>query len=420
MRKRPMLTGFRVLDFTQIVAGPTCTRLLAEMGAEVIKVELAPGGDRVRAMGLKPRDPKYRDSSQSTYFVQHNHSKWSLAVDFQNPKAQELLCHLVTKSDVVVENFSPGVMARAGLAYENLRVLNPFIVMCSISMAGQTGPLSQVPGFDYIAAAYSGAADRFGEADRGPALIPLAIGDSYTGVTAAMAICAALLHRERTGEGQYVEATLVDSWFHMEQVNVPRVSLRGEAALPVRAGSLHPDGGPTGNFRYSDKEYIAITVLPHQWKQFAAATGMPGLETDPRFATPRARRDNNEVLRDLIEAWLQSFSSRAEAIATLERHRVPCGPVLNLAEAIAHPHLRARRTVRRVKDSHLGEFDITGMPAKFLLWPERENLRADLLGEHNEQILSEILGWSQEEIAALYREGAIVRDPCLEREMSDA
>jgi crotonobetainyl-CoA:carnitine CoA-transferase CaiB-like acyl-CoA transferase len=311
-------------------------------------------------------------------------------------------------------------MAHAGLAYENLRVLNPSIVMCSISMAGQTGPLSQVPGFDYIAAAYAGAADRFGEADRGPALIPLAIGDSYTGVTAAMAICAALLHRERTGEGQYVEATLVDSWFHMEQVDVPRVSLRGEAALPVRAGSLHPDGGPTGNFRYSDKEYIAITVLPHQWKQFAAATGIPGLETDPRFATPRARRDNNEVLRDLIEAWLQSFSSRAEAIANLERHRVPCGPVLNLTEAIAHPHLRARRTVRRVKDSYLGEFDITGMPAKFSIWPEHENLKADLLGEHNEQILSEILGWSQEEIAALYREGAIVRDPCLGREMSDA
>jgi CoA:oxalate CoA-transferase len=155
-------------------------------------------------------------------------------------------------------------------------------------------------------------------------------------------------------------------------------------------------------------------------KQFAAATGMPGLETDPRFATPRARRDNNEALRDLIEAWLQSFSSRAEAIATLERHRVPCAPVLNLAEAIAHPHLRARRTVRRVKDSHLGEFDITGMPAKFSLWPEHENLKADLLGEHNEQILSEILGCSQEEITALYREGAIVRDPCLEREMSDA
>jgi CoA:oxalate CoA-transferase len=132
-------------------------------------------------------------------------------------------------------------MARAGLAYENLRVLNPSIVMCSISMAGHTGPLSQAPGFDYIAAAHAGAADQFGEADRGPALIPLAIGDSYTGVTAAMAICVALLHRERTGEGQYVEATLVDSWFHMEQVNVPRVSLRGEAALPVRAGSLHPD-----------------------------------------------------------------------------------------------------------------------------------------------------------------------------------
>jgi CoA:oxalate CoA-transferase len=420
MQKRPMLTGYRVLDFTQIVAGPTCTRLLAEMGAEVIKVELAPDGDRGRASGLKPQDPKYRDSSQSTYFVQHNHSKWSLGVDFRNPKTQALLRSLVAKSDVVVENFSPGVMARAGLAYEDLRVLNPSVVMCSISLAGQTGPLSHVPGFDYIAAAYAGATDQFGEADRGPAQIPLAIGDSYTGVAAAMAICAALLHRERTGDGQYLEATLIDSWFHMEQVNVPRLSLRGEAALPGRTGSLHPDGGPTGNFRYSEKEYIAIMVLPHQWKQFAAAIGIPGLETDPRFATPRARRNNNEALRDLIEAWLQSFPSRTEAIVTLECHRVPCAPVLNLAQAIALPHLRERRTVRRVRDTHLGEFDITGMPVKFSLWPDHETLKADLLGEHNEQILSEILGCSRDEIAALYREGAIVRDPCLEREMADA
>jgi CoA:oxalate CoA-transferase len=137
-----MLTGYRVLDFTQIVAGPTCTRLLAEMGAEVIKVELAPGGDRGRSAGLKPQDPRYRGSSQSTYFVQHNHSKKSLALDFRHPRSRDLLRRIAAKSDVVVENFAPGVMSRAGLAYDDLRAISPSIVMCSISLAGQTGPLS--------------------------------------------------------------------------------------------------------------------------------------------------------------------------------------------------------------------------------------------------------------------------------------
>ncbi|HEY6431325.1 MAG TPA: CoA transferase [Acetobacteraceae bacterium] len=409
-----MLTGYRVLDFTQIVAGPTCTRLLAELGAEIIKVELAPGGDRGRSSGLKPQDPRYRHSSQSTYFVQHNHSKKSLALDFLRPKSRELLRRIAAKADVVVENFAPGVMARAGLAYDDLRAINPSLVMCSISMAGQTGPLSQVPGFDYIAAAYAGIADQFGEADRGPAQIPLAIGDSYTGMTAAMAIAVALLHRERTGEGQYLEATLLDSWFHMEQVNVPRVSLRGARAVPVRAGSLHPDGGPTGNFRCNNDEYVAIMVLPHQWAQFVVALGRPDLADDPRFATARARRDRNAELGAIVEAWLQSFPSRAEAMAALERHRVPCGPVLNLKQAMEQPHLRARGTVRRVQDAQLGAFDITGMPAQFSAWPERTDLKADLLGEHNEEILHQLAGLSFGEIDALYRDGTIVRDAQLD------
>src|SRR5262250_2772496 len=152
--KMPMLTGYRVLDITQFVAGPTCTRVLAEMGAEVIKVELAPHGDRGRGAGLKPRDPRYKGSSQSTYFFQHNHSKKSLALDFKSERGREIVRRLAARVDVVVENFSPGVMARAGLSYERLREENPGLIMCSISMAGQSGPLSGLPGYDYMAAAY--------------------------------------------------------------------------------------------------------------------------------------------------------------------------------------------------------------------------------------------------------------------------
>ena len=157
-----MLTGYRVLDITQFVAGPTCTRILAEMGADVIKVELAPHGDRTRFQGIKPREPK--GSSQSTYFFQHNHSKRSLALQWKHPRTTEILKALIAKCDVLVENFAPGVMARAGLGYDDAEQVNPRIIMCSISVAGQSGPLSAQPGYDYIAAAYAGVTDQIGEA----------------------------------------------------------------------------------------------------------------------------------------------------------------------------------------------------------------------------------------------------------------
>ena len=197
--KMPMLTGYRVLDITQFVAGPTCTRILAELGAEVIKVELAPYGDRGRASGDKPRDAKFKTSSQSTYFFQHNHSKKSLAVDIKQSRGRELIRAIVPKIDALVENFTPGVMARAGLGYDELSAIHPGLIMCSISLAGQSGPLSRKPGFDYMGAAYAGITSLIGEPDRGPAQFATAIGDHATGVTAAMSIGFALLHRERTG-----------------------------------------------------------------------------------------------------------------------------------------------------------------------------------------------------------------------------
>jgi crotonobetainyl-CoA:carnitine CoA-transferase CaiB-like acyl-CoA transferase len=414
----PMLTGYRVLDITQFVAGPTCTQIMAELGAEVIKVELAPHGDRGRAAGDKSRDPKFKNASQSTYYFQHNHSKKSLAVDLKQPRGRELIKTLAAKVDVVVENFAPGVMQRMGLGYDELKAINPRLIMCSISLAGQTGPLSQKPGFDYMGAAYAGITGLAGEPDRGPAQFATAVGDSATGMTAAMAIGFALLHRERTGEGQYVECSLIDTYFHMHEVNVPKSTLRGPSFAPKRAGSLHPDGGPTGIFRYRGDEFIAIMVMPHQWKQMVAAMDMPGLAEDPRFSTPRARRDNNEALKRIIEEWLQTFPSRDAAINVLEAGRIPCAPVLTLHEAMAHPHLRERGTVRRVRDRLIGEFDIPGMPARFSRWPAKASLRADLLGEHNEQVLRELLSVADEDIAALYADKVLVRDPLLGTEAS--
>lgn len=412
--KRPMLTGYRVLDITQFVAGPTCTRIMAELGADVIKVELAPYGDRGRASGDKPREPELKSCSQSTYFFQHNHSKASLAIDIKHPRGRSLIRAIVPKVDVVVENFAPGVMARAGLGYDDLRAIHPGLVMCSISLAGQTGPLSQKPGFDYMGAAYAGVTAMIGELDRGPAQFTTAIGDSSTGIAAAMAVGFALLHRERTGEGQYIECTLLDTYFHMHEVNVPKVALRGSSFAPQRAGTLHPDGGPTGIFRFRGEEFIAIMVLPHQWKQMVAALSMPELEDDPRFSTARARRDNKEALKQIIEQWLSRFPTREAAILALERERVPCAPVLTLAQAMAHPHLRERGTVRRVRDRFLGEFDVPGFPVKFSQWPDRTSVHADLLGEHNEEVLRRLLDLSDADIASLYADKVLVRDPLLD------
>lgn len=410
----PMLTGYRVLDITQIVAGPTCTRILAEMGADVIKVELAPDGDRGREAGLKPRGEEHKNSSQSSYYFQHNHSKRSLGLNFKHPRSRDLVRAMIPKIDVLVENFSPGVMMRAGLSYEDLRKINPALIMCSISVAGQTGLLSDKPGYDYIGQAYAGITGLIGEPGRTPAMFTMAVGDTATGIAAAMAVGFALLHKERTGEGQYIDCAILDTYFQMHEVNVPRITMRGSPYVPKRTGSQRPDGGPAGIFRHSDEQFITLMVLPHQWPQLAKAMKMPELLIDPRFSTGRLRRDNNDVLKVIIEEWLATFPRREMALQALEAERVPCAPVLTLHETVAHPHLRERKTVRRVSDPLLGDFDIPGLPVKFSAWPERTMLKADLLGEHNEEILRELAGLSDADLAALYADKVLVRDAALD------
>ncbi|HEV2170635.1 MAG TPA: CoA transferase, partial [Candidatus Binatus sp.] len=376
-----MLEGYRVLDFTQFVAGPTCTRLLAEMGAEVIKLELAPFGDRMRADGLKSLAPEQKDSTVSTSYLQHNHSKLSFAIDLKKPGAREIVMAMLPQIDVVVENFAPRVIDRLGFAYKDVKAVNPKIIMCSISMGGQTGPLSEKAGYDYIGQSYAGVTDGIGQVDGPPALATMAIGDVSTGVAAAMAVGFALLHRERTGQGQYLDASLIDTYFHMHEKSVPMVSLRGDKYRPTRSGSLHPDGGTTGIFHYKGNQYIQITSTPHQWPQFVRATKMPELATDPRFKDARGRRDNKEQLRDVIENWLATFPTRDDALAALDAERVPCAPVLTVNEAVKHPHLNERKTVRWIKDPLLGTVAIPGVPVKFSAWPDKTDLRTARLGE---------------------------------------
>ncbi|MFG1361183.1 CaiB/BaiF CoA transferase family protein [Xanthobacter pseudotagetidis] len=422
-QRPPMLTGYKVIDITQFVAGPTCTRLLAEMGADVVKVELAPFGDRARAQGLKAqaaaRGAAKGAAPHSTYFFQHNHSKRCIALDFKHPEGRALLRTMIAQADVVVENFAPGVMARAGLSYEDLKAINPRIVMCSISLAGQSGPLADKPGYDYMGQAYAGITGLVGDPDGSPAMITMAIGDVSTGVSAALSVVAALLHRERTGEGQHVEATLVDTYFHMHEASVPRIALRGGAYEPKRTGSQHPDGGPTGIFRCGDGRYITLMSLAHQWPQLVAAMGRPELLKDERFASASLRKANNDALKDILEDWLAGVGTREECLAALEKERVPAAPVLTLSEVVAQPHLKARGTVRRVHDPAIGSFDVPGMPMRFSAWSADDGPKAGRLGEHNEEVLK-AFGLTGAEIARLYAEQVLVRDATLDEASREA
>ena len=404
MANRPrMLEGYRVLDFSHWVAGPTCTRILGEMGADVIKVERSPEGDRVRALGV------VRDG-MSTYYFQHNHCKRSLALDLRKPRAVELVLRMIPKIDVVVENFTPGVIGAMGLGYEALARINPKLVMASISVAGQAGPLSSKPGYDYLGAAYAGVLDQIGEPDRPPSVPGMAIGDVSAGVAAAMAVGFALLNRERTGEGQYIDASLIDTYFHMHELCVPLVSLRPGRFVPKRTGSLHPTSSPVGVFQ-AVGGYIFLVAQQHEMPRLWRAIGRPELASDPRFTTLRDRLKNNLALKEIIEAWLATFADRDSALAALDRERVPCAPVYRMAEAMAEPHLRERRTVRRVKDRALGEFDIPGMPVRFGSFPTRTDVKASRVGEDNDSVLREVLGLSDPEIAALYADRILLRAP---------
>lgn len=402
MSAKALLAGYKVLDFTQVVAGPTATKLMAEMGAEVIKVEQAPYGDPAR---LNPVIRKGR----SAYFMQHNLGKHSLCVNLKTERGRDLVRALVPHMDVVVENYSPGVMARMGLSYEELTPLNPRLVMCSISALGQTGPLAHVPGYDYIAQAYAGVTEVMGEPGQAPVMPMAAMGDVSTGVHALAAITCALLHRERTGEGQYIDISLLDSYIHTHDFSLQTYSASQGRFVPTRGGAHHTGLAPCGIFRASQGYITIVAALDHQWKGLTRAMGRPELSDDPRFRTVKDRLKHKRELIDEVERWLQSLPDRDTALAALGRERVPCAPVLTIPEVLRHPHLVERGTVRPVSDPLLGDFVLPGFPFRFSAAPTPNALHAPDLGEHNGSVLARYLGYDEERVAQLTAAGVLVQ-----------
>lgn len=397
---RHVLDGYKVLDFTQIVAGPTCTLMLAEMGAEVVKVEMAPGGDPSRV-------GPFQKNGRSGYFVQHNRGKQDLCVDLKHPDGLALVKGLIPKFDVLVENFAPGVIRRLGLGYDVVRELNPTIVMCSISAFGQEGPLSREPGFDYLGAAYAGVVSMCGDADDAPYMPMIALGDVSTGAHAMGAICAALLGRARTGRGQHLDIALLDTYFHYHECGVETYSLSQGAISPSRQGRHAWYATPAGIFRARDRYIVIIAALDHQFANLCRAMGQPELAEDIRFKAPAERARNQKELIAIIEAWLQSATSDDASIAAMKELRVPHAPVLSVAEAVNHPHLRQRGTVRTVHDQLLGDFEVPGFALRFSDYPQRLNLEAPTLGQQNASVLNRFLGYSDEVIHALEARGIL-------------
>lgn len=394
------LQGIRVLDFTQYLAGPACTRLLAEMGAEVIKVELAPYGDPGRAM--HPRVNK-----RSSYYVQQNRGKKSVCVDLSRPRSRELLLSLIPHVDIVVENYSPGVMARRGMGWEDLHALNPRLVMASISGFGQTGPLSANTSFDFIAQAYSGVMHMTGEADGPPTMVGVALGDTNAGVHAFAAIGYALFRRDRTGQGSHLDIAMVDALFHMQEMAVHAPSATKGEWVAHRTGNHYGSVAPAGLFQGPDG-YIAILCGQNQIDALWAAMGQPELAEDPRFRTDPARRANLGDLIGAIEAWMATFPSDTAVIAALEAHRVPCGPVLSPTEAVKHPHFVERGTVRTVTDPFVGEIQVPGFPIRFSDAPPEVDLQTAALGQHNHSVLSAVAGLTDDAIAEFQADGVLV------------
>jgi crotonobetainyl-CoA:carnitine CoA-transferase CaiB-like acyl-CoA transferase len=398
-----VLDGFRVLDFTQYVAGPTTTRYLAEMGAEVIKVELAPIGDYGRFI------PFIHDG-RSAFYVQMNRGKKSFCIDVNKPEGLALIKELIPKVDVLVENFSPGAIGRMGLGYDVVSAINPRIIMCSLSTLGQDGPLANRPGFDMIGAAYAGVLDMLGYPDRPPIIPQMSIGDITTGVNAATAIGFALLYRERSGKGQFIETSLLDCYFSYHDSAVELISASQGTMRPYRNGSHHYLICPVGIFSGRPNPILIIAGADRQWPLLCTAMGKAELAKDIRFKEHMDRVNNAEEVKRIVQEWLDSMPSDEAIYGVLEEHRVPYAPVLSVEQAMQHPHLREREIVRTVSDRFLGELELPGFPLRFSEFPHHLELEAPTLGQHNEEILRG-LGVEPERIRQLETAGILKSGP---------
>lgn len=395
-----MLEGVRVLDLTQYLSGPSCTLLMAGLGADVIKVEPAPGGGAARRLPIVKGE-------HSSYFVQQNRGKRSVCIDMRKEAGNELIAALAGECDVLIENFGFGVLDKRGLGSDVLRTANPRLIYASISTFGRTGSKAHLPGFDLIAQAYAGSAALTGERDGAPLGAAAPMGDVGAGMMAFGAISAALYGRESSGQGQFIDISMVEAIFNMHPFAVQGPSQTEGKARLKRTGRHFGSVPPAGTFQGPDG-WLALHVLDGQWSRLCDAAEAINLAAMEKFQTAKGRADNRVELLETLEAWMQTYPSNDELITHLESHRVPVAKVVDPADAHLEEWYVERGAVTHVDDPHLGSVRVPGFPIHASGVPRREvEPMAPELGEHNHAVLSELLGYSPDQISDLTALGVL-------------
>jgi formyl-CoA transferase len=396
------LRGMRVLDLTQFEAGTTCTQFLGWLGADVLKIE-PPGGEQSRRN--RPEVP----GLDAMFFLVFNSNKRSVTIDLKNPEGRALFLNLVERADVVVENFSPGLMEKLGLDYECLRATNPRIIMARIKGFGLSGPYSEYKSFDMIAQATGGVMSVTGFEDREPIRCGAAIGDTGTGVHAAAAIMAAYIQRQRTGQGQLVEVAMQETVANL---------LRGRFVDHYREGKPSPRRGnglvggvPGGAYPCApgganDYAYIYVQPInPGMWRDFATAIGREDLLADPRLKDAKARLEHRDELNAIIRAWTGA-RTKHEVMTILGKAGVPCGAILDTGEVLDDPHLNARGQIHTIEHATRGRIRLPGCPVHLSASPAPTS-PPPLAGEHTAAVLAEVLGLRADEVEKLRARGVV-------------
>jgi len=397
MPSTPPLRSLRVLDFTRALAGPFCTMMLGDLGAEVIKIEAPGKGDESRGWG-----PPFQ-GGESSYFLSCNRNKQSLTLNLKAPEARSIVLRLIQDADILVENFSPGTMDRLGLGYAVASEYNPRLIYCSISGFGQEGPNRNRPAYDLILQGMGGLMSLTGPKEGPPTKVGVPIADLTAGMFAAHAILAALYHRERTGEGQFIDTSLLDGQLALLTFQAGRYFATEQS--PALAGNEHPSIAPYETFRTSDGHVNLACGNEGLYQRLCTCLERPELVSDERFSTNARRLKHRPALIEAIEAELTKWTTK-EAIARLEAAGVPCGPIYRLGDVFTDPHVLETGLVREMEHPSAGMIRFPGPPYRFSQSPTELREPPPRLGEHSESVLAR-LGYSADDIRQLRDAGVL-------------
>ena len=400
------LSGITVLDLTRVLAGPYCTQMLGDLGADVIKIERPGAGDDTRRFAPPfMAGPDGEDSSESAYFMSANRNKRSVEVDLTSETGQALVRELAMKADVIVENFKTGNLAKYGLGYDDLKDANPKLVYCSITGFGQTGPYAARPGYDFLIQGMGGIMSITGEADGEPQKVGVPIADIMSGMFAAVAINAALRHAAVTGQGQYIDIGMLDTqvaWLVNQGMNFLH---SGQAE---RLGNAHPNIVPYQVFETADGHIAVAVGNDNQFRTFAGILGEPELADQPLFATNDSRVRNRDEVVAHLQAIMKTQSSK-HWLTELEANKIGCGPINTLDQVFEDPHVKAREMVVNVPHPLAGPdgAQLIASPLKLSGTPVAYRHHPPLLGQHTDEVLRDVLGYDDDRIATLRDDGAI-------------